>query len=80
MKPINTSIFDFPGMITGGYVYVDKTAVLYEIARADAALAQCRDRNYAARFAGESRPVYYVGVNYDPKSRTVDGVKAEAAC
>lgn len=31
MKPINTSIFDFPALITGGYVYVDKTAVLYEI-------------------------------------------------
>ena len=46
---------------------------------ADAALAQCRDRNYAARFAGESRPVYYVGVNYDPESRTVNDVKAEAA-
>ena len=55
MKPINTSIFDFPGMITGGYVYVDKTGV------------------------GESRPVYYVGVNYDPRSRTIDDVKAEAA-
>ena len=36
MKPINTSIFDFPELITGGYVYVDKTAVLYEIVRADA--------------------------------------------
>ena len=46
---------------------------------ADAALRQCRDRNYAARFAGENRPVYYVGVNYDPKSRTVDDVKAEEA-
>ena len=33
MKPINTSIFDFPELITGGYVYVDKTGVLYEIAR-----------------------------------------------
>ena len=24
MKPINTSIFDFPELITGGYVYVDE--------------------------------------------------------
>ena len=38
-----------------------------------------RDRNYAARFVGESRPVYHVGVNYDPKSRTIDDVKAESA-
>ena len=29
MKPINTSIYDFPTMITDGYVYVDKTAILY---------------------------------------------------
>ena len=33
MKPINTSIYDFPTMITGGYVYVDKTARLYELAK-----------------------------------------------
>ena len=49
MKPINTSIFDFPELITGGYVYVDKTAILHEIARPDA------DRIYypAARTVGE---------------------------
>ena len=46
---------------------------------ADAAPRQCRDRNYAARFVGESRPVYYVGVNYDPKARTISEVKAEPA-
>ena len=46
---------------------------------ADAALRQCRDRNYAARFVGESRPVYYVGVNYDPKARTISEVRAEPA-
>ena len=33
MKPINTSFYDFPTLIEGGYVYVDKTAILYEIAR-----------------------------------------------
>lgn len=36
MKPINTSIFDFAGLIEGGYVYVDKTAILYEIAKPQA--------------------------------------------
>ena len=36
MKPINTSIFDFPELIRRGCVYVDKTGVLYEIARPDA--------------------------------------------
>ena len=46
---------------------------------ADAALAQCRERNYAARFAGENLPVHYVGVNYNPAAdvRTVDDVKCE---
>ena len=33
MKPINTSIYDFPTLITGGYVYVDKTAQLYGLAK-----------------------------------------------
>lgn len=32
MKPINTSIFDFPELIRRGCVYVDKTGILYEIA------------------------------------------------
>ena len=32
MKPINTSIYDFPTLVTGGSVYVDKTAILYELA------------------------------------------------
>ena len=33
MKPINTSIYDFPSLIEGGFVYVDKTALLYELAK-----------------------------------------------
>ena len=33
MKPINTSFFDFARLIEGGYVYVDKTAILYELAK-----------------------------------------------
>ena len=33
MKPINTSFYDFDRIIEGGYVYVDKTAILYEIAK-----------------------------------------------
>ena len=38
MKPINTSIYDFPRLIEGGYVYVDKTAQLYELAKPGADL------------------------------------------
>ena len=33
LKPINTSIYDFPGLIKGGYAYVDKTAQLYELVK-----------------------------------------------
>ena len=36
MKPINTSLYDFDRIIEGGYVYVDKTAILYEIAKPQA--------------------------------------------
>ena len=32
-KPINTSIYEFPDLIKDGYVYVDKTAQLYELAK-----------------------------------------------
>ena len=33
MRTINTSIYDFPRLIEDGYVYVDKTAQLYELAK-----------------------------------------------
>ena len=36
MKPINTSIYDFPRLIEGGFVYVDKTDRLYELAKPSA--------------------------------------------
>ena len=36
MKPINTSIFDFPTLIANGYVYVDKTAQIYELVKPSA--------------------------------------------
>ena len=36
MKPINTSYYDFEKLVTGGFVYVDKTAQIYELAKPDA--------------------------------------------
>ena len=33
MKPINTSLYDFPRIIEDGYVYVDKTDRLHELAK-----------------------------------------------
>ena len=44
---------------------------------AEAALDQCRDRRYADAFAADARAVYYVGVNYDPETRTVNELKVE---
>ena len=44
---------------------------------ADAALAQCREKHYADAYSADGRRVVYVGVNYDPKVRTVDTVKTE---
>jgi len=48
---------------------------------AKAAIRQCRERNCAAAFAGDKRPVYYVGVNYSPRKnqRTVNDVRCEPA-
>ena len=46
---------------------------------ADAALAQCREKRYADAYAADGRRVVYVGVNYDPASRTIDDVKTEPA-
>lgn len=30
MKPLSTSTYNFPDLIAGGYLYVDKTAQIYE--------------------------------------------------
>ncbi len=35
MKPIATANYDFEGLIKGGYVYVDKTDMLYRLAKRD---------------------------------------------
>jgi len=45
------------------------------------AIRQCRDRNYAAAFAGDLRPVHYVGVSYNPAAavRTTDDIVCELA-
>ena len=45
---------------------------------AEAALAQCREKRYADAYLSDGRRVVYVGVNYDPKARTIDPVATEA--
>ena len=44
---------------------------------ADAALVQCREKRYADAYAADGRRVVCVGVDYDPRARTVDEVKTE---
>ena len=46
---------------------------------AEAALAQSREKRYADAYSSDGRRVVYVGVNYDPASRTVDAVRTEVA-
>ena len=46
---------------------------------AEAALAQCREKRYADAYVADGRHVVYVGVNYNPTVRTVDGVRTEVA-
>ena len=46
---------------------------------AQAAIDQCRERDYAAAFTVDARQVVYVGVNYDSSVRTVSDVKCEDA-
>ena len=46
---------------------------------AQAAIDQCHERDYAAAFTADARPVVYVGVNYDSSIRTVNDVKCEEA-
>ena len=46
---------------------------------ASAALAQCREKRYADAYQSDGRRVVYVGVNYDPATRTIGDVKCENA-
>ena len=57
LKPINTSIYDFPELITGGYVYVDKPAILSEIARPDSDRSYYLPRPRRFRCTGKSKVV-----------------------
>ena len=45
---------------------------------AEAALDQCRARRYADAYTADGREVRYVGVNYDPATRTINEIKVES--
>jgi len=44
---------------------------------AQAALDQCRKQNYAAPYASDPRPVWYIALNYNAATRTLDDPLAE---
>ena len=45
---------------------------------AKAAIRQIRERDYAAKWAGGSRPVTLIGINFNPKKRNIDMPIVEA--
>ena len=45
---------------------------------AKAAIRQIRERDYAAKWAGGSRPVTLIGINFNPKNRNIDMPIVEA--
>ena len=76
MKPINTSIYDFPTLITGGYVYVDKTAVLYELAKPGADMLYYLPR---PRRFGKSLMISTLKALFQGRRELFRGLKIEQA-
>ena len=54
----------------GGHVYLFEFKVV-EHAGAGAALAQLRERDYAAKYRGRGEPIHLIGVEFSRKTRTV---------
>ena len=55
---------------TGGYVYLFEFKVA-ELAPPGSALAQLRERDYAAKYRGRGEPVHLIGVEFSRKTRNV---------
>ena len=45
---------------------------------AEDALNQCREKNYAAPYLNDARPVWYIALNYNDTTRTIDDPLCEA--
>ena len=58
--------------LMGFYVQVE-----YRTNSADEALAQIREKGYAAPFAKDSRTVYKIGINFSDELRNIQEVKVE---
>ena len=63
---------------TGGHVYLFEFKVT-EQAGAGAALAQLRERGYAAKYRGRGEPIHLIGVELSRKTRTVTAFEAADA-
>lgn len=61
MKPIITDTYNFAGLITRGYTYVDKTEVLYPLI----------NKKYYEEFLNSGKKIILVGVNFDSEKRTI---------
>ena len=57
-------------MGAGGHVYLFEFKVA-ELAPPGSALAQLRERDYAAKYRGRSEPIHLIGVEFSRQSRTV---------
>ena len=55
---------------TGGRVYLFEFKVV-EQAGEGAALAQLRERGYAAKYRGRGEPIHLIGVEFSRKTRTL---------
>ena len=63
---------------TGGHVYLFEFKVT-EQAGSGAALAQLRERGYAAKYRGRGEPIHLIGVELSRKTRTVTAFEAADA-
>ena len=62
----------------GGHLYLFEFKVT-EQAGAGAALAQLRERDYAAKYRGRGEPIHLIGVEFSRKTRTVTAFEAADA-
>ena len=63
---------------TGGHVYLFEFKVT-EQAGAGAALAQLRERGYAAKYRGRGEPIHLIGVEFSRKTRALTAFEAADA-
>jgi hypothetical protein len=41
------------------------------------ALAQLKERNYAAKYQGQGKPIHLIGIEFSKESKTVTGFETE---